>query len=60
MIGQKDARRYRRRPELIIAEVGANFESIPWSTKMSLDLLFQADGLAGPAFSSKAAAMIGF
>lgn len=43
----------------VIAEVGANFQEIPWSTKMSLDLLFQADGLAGPAFSSKAAAMIG-
>ena len=43
----------------VIAEVGANFKDIPWSTKMQLDLLFQADGLAGPTFSSKAAAMIG-
>lgn len=43
----------------IIGEVGANFETIPWSTKMQLDILFQADGLAGPMFSSKAAAMIG-
>jgi hypothetical protein len=43
----------------IIAEVGANFADIPTSTKMQLDLLFQADGLAGPMFSSAAAAMIG-
>jgi hypothetical protein len=43
----------------IIEEVGANFASIPTSTKMQLDILFQADGLAGPMFSSEAAAIIG-
>jgi hypothetical protein len=43
----------------IISEVGANFAYIPWSTKQQLDILFQADGLAGPMFSSQAAAMIG-
>jgi hypothetical protein len=42
-----------------ISEVGANFADIPTSTKMQLDILFQADGLAGPMFSSAAAAMIG-
>ena len=43
----------------IIAEVGANFADIPTSTKQQLDILFQADGLAGPMFSSAAAVMIG-
>lgn len=43
----------------IIEEVGANFQSVPTSTKMQLDILFGADGLAGPMFSSEAAAIIG-
>ncbi len=43
----------------ILAEVGANFATVPTSTKMQLDILFGADGLAGPLFSSEAAAIIG-
>lgn len=50
---------YERLRTEILAEVGANFQNIPTSTKMQLDLLFQADGLAGPMFSSEAAAIIG-
>jgi hypothetical protein len=43
----------------VVAEVGANFRSVPLSTKLQLDILFDADGLAGPFFSSKAGDMIG-
>jgi hypothetical protein len=50
---------YQRLRTDIIEEVGANFADIPTSTKMQLDILFQADGLAGPMFSSAAAAIIG-
>jgi len=50
---------YQRLRTDIIEEVGANFADIPTSTKMQLDILFQADGLAGPMFSSEAAAIIG-
>jgi hypothetical protein len=39
--------------------VGANFQSVPTSTKASLDLLLEADGLAGPLYSSTAARYIG-
>jgi len=50
---------YERLRTDMIEEVGANFASIPTSTKMQLDILFEADGLAGPMFSSAAAAVIG-
>lgn len=50
---------YQQMRTEIIEEVGANFASIPTSTKMQLDILFGADGLAGPMFSSEAAAIIG-
>jgi hypothetical protein len=43
----------------VIEEVGINFRHVPITTKLQLDLLFQADGLAGPMFSSAAARMIG-
>jgi hypothetical protein len=43
----------------MVEEVGANFRSVPLSTKLQLDILFDADGLAGPFFSSKAGDMIG-
>ncbi len=42
-----------------IEQVGTHFESVPTSTKLQLDLLFDADGLAGPMFSSHAADMVG-
>ncbi len=42
-----------------IEQVGAHFASVPTSTKLQLDLLFDADGLAGPMFSSAAADMVG-
>lgn len=50
---------YQQMRTEILAEVGANFETVPTSTKMQLDILFGADGLAGPLFSSEAAAIIG-
>jgi hypothetical protein len=43
----------------VIEQVGTHFRSVPTSTKAQLDLLFQADGLAGPMWSSAAADMIG-
>jgi hypothetical protein len=43
----------------IIEECGTHFASVPMSTKLQLDLLLEADGLAGPMFSSSAADMIG-
>jgi hypothetical protein len=42
-----------------IEQVGTHFANVPTATKLQLDLLFDADGLAGPMFSSKAADMIG-
>ncbi len=42
-----------------IGEVGANFADVPISTKLQLDMLFEADGMAGPMFSSDASRMIG-
>lgn len=41
-----------------VEEIGKNFRSVPLSTKLQLDILFDADGLAGPFFSTKAAGMI--
>ena len=43
----------------VIEQVGANFRDVPTSTKVQLDLLFDADGLAGPMFSTDAARYIG-
>jgi hypothetical protein len=43
----------------VIEQVGTHFKDVPTSTKVQLDLLFQADGLAGPLFSSTAARYIG-
>jgi hypothetical protein len=43
----------------VVEEVGKNFRNVPLSTKLQLDILFEADGMAGPFFSSKAADMIG-
>ena len=43
----------------IIEMVGTHFKDVPTSTKVSLDLLLGADGLAGPIFSSAAARYIG-
>lgn len=43
----------------VIEQVGTHFAQVPMSTKLQLDILFQADGLAGPLFSSAAADMIG-
>lgn len=43
----------------VIEQVGTHFRSVPTSTKAQLDLLFQADGLAGPMWSSAAADQIG-
>jgi hypothetical protein len=43
----------------VIEQVGTHFQSVPTSTKAQLDLLFQADGLAGPMWSSAAADQIG-
>jgi hypothetical protein len=43
----------------VVSEIGANFRSVPLSTKLQLDILFDSDGLAGPFFSSKAGDMIG-
>jgi len=43
----------------IIEQVGTHFAQVPMSTKLQLDLLLGADGLAGPMFSTKAADMIG-
>jgi hypothetical protein len=43
----------------VIEQVGVNFANVPISTKLQLDMLFQADGLAGPMFSSAAADMVG-
>ncbi len=42
-----------------IEQVGTHFKDVPTSTKLQLDLLFDADGLAGPMFSSAAADMVG-
>jgi hypothetical protein len=42
----------------VVEEIGKNFRNVPLSTKLQLDILFNADGLAGPFFSSKAAGMI--
>lgn len=42
-----------------LQEIGQNFAHVPTVTKLSLDILFDADGLAGPMFSSAAADMIG-
>lgn len=39
----------------VTAEVGQNFGQIPSNRKQWLDILFQSDGLAGPAHSWKAA-----
>ena len=43
----------------IIEMVGTHFKDVPTSTKVSLDLLLEADGMAGPIFSSAAARYIG-
>lgn len=43
----------------IVEMVGANFQHVPTSTKVQLDLLLGADGLAGPIYSSDAARFVG-
>lgn len=43
----------------ILEQVGTHFATVPLSTKLQLDMLLQADGLAGPMFSSDAARMVG-
>jgi hypothetical protein len=42
----------------VTAEVGQNFQTMPSQTKQWLDILFQGDGMAGPAFSWRAAELI--
>lgn len=42
----------------MVEEIGRNFRNVPLSTKLQMDILFNADGIAGPFFSSKAADMI--
>ena len=39
----------------VVEEIGTNFRNVPLSTKLQMDILFNADGIAGPFFSSKAA-----
>jgi hypothetical protein len=39
----------------VVTEVSTNFAQMDSQTKVWLDILFDADGLAGPGFSSKAA-----
>ncbi len=39
----------------VVEEIGQNFRNVPLSTKLQMDILFNADGIAGPFFSSKAA-----
>lgn len=43
----------------VIDQVSTNFGEIDGNTKVWLDILFDADGLAGPSFSWRAADMIG-
>ena len=43
----------------VVDQVATNFGEIPSNTKSWLDILFDADGLAGPSFSWRAADMIG-
>jgi hypothetical protein len=56
---QSDPDLYEQLRGDVVSEIGANFRSVPLSTKLQLDILFNADGLAGPFFSSKAGDMIG-
>lgn len=42
----------------VLQEVSQNFARVPTATKLELDILFDADGLAGPMFSSAAADMM--
>lgn len=42
----------------VVSEIGQNFRNVPLSTKLQMDILFDADGVAGPFFSSKAAGYI--
>lgn len=42
----------------VVTEIGQNFRTVPLSTKLQMDILFNADGVAGPFFSNKAAGYI--
>jgi len=59
VLAESDPDVYEQLRSDVVSEVGANFRSVPLSTKLQLDILFNADGLAGPFFSSKAGDMIG-
>lgn len=59
ILQKSDADLYEQLRGDIIEMVGANFQHVPTSTKVALDVLLGADGLAGPIYSSTAARYIG-
>jgi hypothetical protein len=53
-----DPQLYQSLLSAVTTEVGQNYSQIPAQTKQWLDILFQSDGIAGPAFSWRAAQAI--
>lgn len=58
ILKQSDPDLYEQLHSDVVSEIGQNFRNIPLSTKLQMDILFDADGVAGPFFSSKAAGYI--
>ncbi len=58
ILRQSDPDLYEQLHSDVVSEIGQNFRNVPLSTKLQMDILFDADGVAGPFFSSKAAGYI--